>query len=145
MVDYDKSVIGVDSKPATEEVEKGAIRKFAAAVGDENPLYGDEDYCKKGGFGSLVAPPTFLTTFRASEVPDIKMQFGKVGLHGGQSYEFYKPIKAGDKITYSNRVAEVYERDGRTGKMVFMVIETTFKNQDGEKVAVARSTGIRRD
>jgi acyl dehydratase len=145
MVEYDKSVIGVDSEPATDEVEKGAIRKFAAAIGDENPLYNDESYCQQTGFGALVAPPTFLTTFRSSPIPDIKLQFGKVGLHGGQSYEFYKPIKAGDKITYSNRVVEVTEREGRSGKMVFTVIETTFTNQDGEKVAMARSTGIRRE
>ncbi len=145
MVEYDKSVLGVDSEPAADEVEKGAIRKFAAAIGDDNPIYNEEDYCEKTGFGSLVAPPTFLTTFRASPVPDIKLQFGKVGLHGGQAYEFYKPIKAGDKITYSNKVSDVTERDGRTGKMVFTVIETTFTNQDGEKVAVARSTGIRRE
>lgn len=145
MVEYDKSVVGVDSEPATDEVDKSAIRKFAAAIDDDNPIYDDEEYCKSKGFDSLVAPPTFLTTFRASEVPDIKLQFGKVGLHGGQSYEFFKPIKAGDKITYSNRVAEVFERDGRSGKMVFMVTETTYTNQNGETVAVARSTGIRRE
>jgi acyl dehydratase len=145
MVEYDKSVLGVESTPATDEVEKGAIRKFAAAIGDENPLYNDEEYCKKEGFGSLVAPPTFLTTFRASQAPDIKLQFGKVGLHGGQSYEFYKPIKAGDRITYSSKVVDVTEKDGRSGKMVFIVTETSFTNQDGEKVAMARSTSIRRE
>ena len=145
MVEFDKSVIGVDSESATDDVEKGAIRKFAEAIGDDNPIYLDEEYCKEKGFDSVLVPPTFLTTFRASPVLDIKMDFGKVGLHGGQAYEFFKPIKASDMITYSNKVTEVFERDGRSGKMVFTIVETTFTNQDGEKVATAKSTGIRRE
>ena len=57
-----KAAIGVESAPALNEVEKGAIRKFAQAVGDPNPLWQDEEYAKKGPYGRIVAPPTFLVS-----------------------------------------------------------------------------------
>ena len=37
-----RDVIGVESEAITYDVEKGAIRKFAEAIGDDNPLYVDE-------------------------------------------------------------------------------------------------------
>lgn len=59
----DRSVIGSKSDVYQFEVEKGAIRKFADAIGDDNPLYHDEEYAKQRGYKSLVAPPTFPATF----------------------------------------------------------------------------------
>ena len=38
----DRTLIGRESKPVVHEVEKGAIRRFAEALGDPNPLYQDE-------------------------------------------------------------------------------------------------------
>ena len=53
-----KETIGVESEPITHEVEKGAIIKFAQAIGDRNPAYPD------------VAPPTFLRSVGRA-VPDL--------------------------------------------------------------------------
>ncbi|WP_373428133.1 FAS1-like dehydratase domain-containing protein [Neobacillus niacini] len=33
-------------------------------MGDNNPLYHDEEYAKAHGFESIVAPPTFVSSFR---------------------------------------------------------------------------------
>ncbi|MCJ7743240.1 MAG: MaoC family dehydratase N-terminal domain-containing protein [Dehalococcoidales bacterium] len=41
-------------------------------------------------------------------------------------------------------VKDVMEREGRTGKMAFMITETTYTNQKGEVVAKARGTSIHR-
>ena len=38
----DKTLIGRESEPTSIEVEKGAIRRFAEALGDANPLALDE-------------------------------------------------------------------------------------------------------
>jgi hydroxyacyl-ACP dehydratase HTD2-like protein with hotdog domain len=64
-------------------------------------------------------------------------------LHGEQEFEFYQPIVVGDVLTGTARIADVYEREGgRGGKMTFMVSEIEYRNQKGDKVAVARSTLI---
>src|SRR5918911_3411984 len=96
MVDFDRSVLGVESAPIRYDVEKGAIRKFVEAIGDPDLIYRDETAAQAAGFKTIVAPPTFLCTFRAQELPDLKIVFGRVRLNGGNEYEYYQPIYAGD-------------------------------------------------
>lgn len=145
MVEFDRSVLGVESSPISYEVEKGAIRKFAEAIGDEDPIYYDEQAAQALGFKSIVAPPTFLCTFRAQELPDLKIQFGRVRLNGGNEYEYFQPIYAGDTISVTAKYADVAERTGRTGSMVFIITELTYRDQRGEVVAIGRNTGIMRE
>jgi acyl dehydratase len=145
VVEFDRSALGVESAPVSYDVEKGAIRKFAEAIGDDDPIYYDEKAAQAAGFPTIVAPPTFLCTFRAQELPDLKIQFGRVRLNGGNEYEYYQPICAGDTITLTAKYADVSERSGRTGSMVFVITELTFTNQRGEVVAKGRNTGIMRE
>jgi hydroxyacyl-ACP dehydratase HTD2-like protein with hotdog domain len=65
------------------------------------------------------------------------------GLNGGNEWEYFQPIRVGDRITVVSQIADIYERGGRLGNMVFVVRETIYTNQFGEKVAVSRNTGIR--
>jgi hypothetical protein len=44
-----------------------------------------------------------------------------------------------------DRIAEVYEKTGRSGNMIFIVRESELTNQHGETVAVVRQSLIRRD
>ena len=145
MVDFDRSVLGVESAPIRYDVEKGAIRKFVEAIDDDDPIYRDEKAAQAAGFKTIVAPPTFLCTFRAHELPDLKMTFGRVRLNGGNAYEYHQPVYAGDTITVTAKYAEVTERTGRTGSMVFVFTDLTFTNQHGEVVATGRNTGIMRE
>jgi len=145
MVDFDRSVLGVESAPIRYDVEKGAICKFVEAIGDDDPIYRDEQAAQAAGFKTIVAPPTFLCTFRAQELPDLKITFGRVRLNGGNAYEYYKPVCAGDTITVTAKYADVTERTGRTGSMVFVFTDLTFTNQQGEVVATGRNTGIMRE
>jgi acyl dehydratase len=145
VVEFDRSALGAESAPVTYDVEKGAIRKFVEAIGDEDQIYYDEKAAQAAGFRTIVAPPTFLCTFRAQELPDLKIQFGRVRLNGGNEYEYYLPVYAGDTITVTAKYADVNERSGRSGKMVFVITELTFRNQHGEVVAKGRNTGIMRE
>lgn len=128
----DRSLIGMSSEPTLHEVERGAIRKFADAIGDTNPVYLRGD----------VAPPTFPTTFRGA-IPGLQLDLKRV-LHGGEEYEYTRPIKAGDVITTVRRVVDVYQREGSLGQMTFIIIETEGTDAAGEPVFKARSTIIYR-
>ena len=141
-----RSRIGVESEPSVFEVEKEPIRRWAEAIGDSNPLYHDEEYAKKNGYRSIIAPPGFIAQYAYP----VKVGQGRVRfsspftrmLNGGNEYEFFEPIQAGDVLTATSKLAELYERDGRLGKMLFIINETNFKNQNGKVVARARGTGI---
>lgn len=145
MVDYDRSVLGLESAPLVYDVEKGAIRKFVEAIADDDPIYYDEQAAQAAGFTTIVAPPTFLCTFRAQALPDLNLAFGRVRLNGGNEYEYYQPVYAGDTITVTAKYVDVLERTGRTGRMVFVITELTFTNQHGDVVAKGRNTSIMRD
>src|SRR5919106_4965485 len=145
VVEFDRSALGVESAPISYDVEKGAIRKFVEAIGDEDTIYYDEKAAQAAGFKTIPAPPTFLCTFRTQALPDLKIQYGRVRLNGGNEYEYYQPIYAGDTITLTAQYADVTERTGRSGKMVFITTELTFRNQHGEVVATGHNTGIMRE
>ena len=40
-------------------VEASHIMMFARSVGDDNPIYHDEEYANKTDLGGIIAPPTF--------------------------------------------------------------------------------------
>lgn len=140
------------STSVTYEVEKGAIARFAEAVGDSSPLYWDEEFAAKSRYGSIIAPPGFfgwpqkrdaglqsdLTVLVASLA---EAGYGRI-LDGGIEWEFFKPVQAGDKLTVKTSIRNIMERSGKTGKAVFLFRDITYSGQNGEIVATARQTTI---
>jgi len=47
--------------PASEPYQVSAVKiaEFAAAIGDDNPLYRDEAAARAAGHPGIIAPPTF--------------------------------------------------------------------------------------
>ena len=135
--------VGLELPEKVFEVEKGALQRFGEAVGDMNPLYHNEEYARQSRYGAIIAPPTFVVTMTMGLAEYYRWDFGRVGIHGGEEYEYLRPIKAGDTITCKTRVADIYEKEGKRGKMAFMVLESLLENQDGDLVASIKRTRIR--
>lgn len=140
MAEVDHSLIGVWGPEGTMRIEHGKIREFARAVKDDNPVYRSAT--------AVPAPPTFLMTmsFWAGDLGQtrtaVKLDYRRL-LHGEQDFEYVRPIRAGDVLTYRSRTREVFEKSGkRGGKMLFIIGETEFKNQRDEVVAYLRNTVI---
>lgn len=138
-----QQAIGRETTPLTGEIEKGAIIKFARAIGDDNPFFNDEETAAKGPHGALITPPTFLRTFTTvrPELP-FDLPLDRL-LDGGSDWEYFVPIKAGDKITAVGRITDLTERTGRLGVMVFMTVVVTYTNQNNEVAATQTSTSLR--
>ncbi len=124
------SLVGAESEEAGFEVERGAIRKFAEALGDPEPAY------RRGE----IAPLTFPTTFRIP-VPGLTVDPARF-LHGEQEFLFTRPIRAGDRLRCKRRVVDVYERAGRLGRMTFVVSEMEGRDESGAHVFTDRSVVI---
>jgi acyl dehydratase len=77
---------------------------------------------------------------------ELKAAFVKAGytrsLDGGMAYDFFRPVRAGDVLTTSQKVLDIYEREGKAEKLFFSIVETTYTNQNGEVVAKERKTNI---
>ena len=145
MIEFDRSILGKEFVLGTFQVTEDMMLAFAQAVGETSPQYVDPEAAKNTASGGLVAPPIVYDTFRDDQLPDPKVQFGMVCFNAGQRCEFYAPIRPGDTITLKACITDVYEKTGRTGKMVFIVRETTYENQKGEKVAVVEQSQVRRE
>jgi acyl dehydratase len=139
-----KKQIGKSGEARTIEIERGAIRRFAEAIGDTNPLFNNESEARHTRFGGMIAPPTFGRSLSAA-IPDVKLDMGDSfrGLDGGSDWEYLEPIRPGDRITVQTKIADLRESAGRLGPMVFITTETSYTNQFGQLCALQRSTAIR--
>ena len=133
VVDRIKARIGVAGPPVTATVEAGHLKRFSEAIGDPNPRWSDE------------APPTFLVALAPTSyhLPEAE-EYGKGWLNGGNRFEYLEPVRVGDRITATGKVADVYEKSGGSGTLLFIIFETDYVNQHGRTVARLRGTAIRR-
>jgi acyl dehydratase len=132
----------VESEPGVWPIERGAIEKFANAIGDSSVLYTDEVAARQTAAGGVVAPPTFLRLLSpGAQNATYKMPYREV-LDGGSEYEYHAPIRVGDTITSTVTLVDLFEKPGRLGLMLFRVSEYRYVNQYGQLVATQRTTSI---
>ena len=137
-----RAAVGVESEPHVNEVEKGAIIKFAVAIGDTNPIFTDEQAARNSRYGGIIAPPTFFRTMSSGSMKvDVKSPY-PANLDGGSEWEYFEPVRPGDRISVTMMVSNVFERPGRLGNMLFIQRESKYVNQFGRTVAIQRTTGI---
>ena len=145
-LDFDRSQLGKEHQAGPFTVTRELVRDFCEAVGESDPLSVDDEAARAAGHADVVAPPTLCVIFiRESARPDINLKFGKTRFLAGQRVKPLAPIVAGDSLTSTTCLKEVYPKTGRSGTMVFMVSETTFTNQRGEKVAEIQESHVSKE
>lgn len=129
---------------APDEIGRSSLRQYALAIGDFNPLYSNREFAQSNGLRDVMAPPTLICDtwqYVDSDMDERGDLLGRgpirelEGLRAGNEYEFFQTIHPDDVITAHWTVKDVYEKTGRTGSLVFQVIETTFYNQSDELLA----------
>jgi acyl dehydratase len=135
----------------SEEVGRAVIKRFAAAIGDSNPLYWDEQYARESPYGGIIAPPTLIFELNYNVGGDIGddgldqglqnwLGFGAGMQRAGNEYEIFQPVRPDDVITLKHRITSVAEKQGKRGKLVFVVTEISYTNQRGELLGINRET-----
>ncbi len=135
----DKSIIGTEMGGSQMVVERGKVMEFARAILDDNPAYFGEDPPIPLTFTMAQAHWPAPTGGGGAKLASLGLNLLRI-LHAGQEYEYLKPIRVGDTLTSRSRISDVYEKEGKAGgKMIFVVSESTFSNQNGEDVLIART------
>ena len=117
-----------------EEATRMAVAKFAAGIGDINPLWTDADRATRSPYGAPVAPPTFVIGCFSG------IQFGWPGLgsfHSETRIRFHRPVYWYDTITPTCRY-EGFEGPKPSGFAARMVVDhftNVYANQRAEPVA----------
>jgi acyl dehydratase len=129
---------------APEEIGRSAFRQYALAIGDFNPMYSDPEFAQSHGLRDVIAPPTLICDTWQYIDGDMDDRGGLIGrgalgelngLRAGNEYEFFQPIHSDDVITARWTVKDIYERTGRSGSLIFQVVEANFYNQREELLA----------
>lgn len=150
-----KAMIGAVGEPYTwpEPLDRSAIRRFVQSTFEEKRAYTDEEYATGSRYGGLSAPPAYVIRppygfwdrgmLGEAAIPEVEVPGTTRGVNGGNEAEWFRPVREGDIITQQARIADIYEREGRSGPFAAIVAETFFTNQRGELVAISRQTTMR--
>jgi 3-methylfumaryl-CoA hydratase len=130
---FDRTILGQEFDRAEHEASTAEdLVKFARALGETHPRYVEHG-------PDLVAHPTYCVKFKGQKFfPDTlpeSLRF-RMSFDAGKDIELGAPIRPGDRITVASTLHDVYEKTGRTGSMVFVVVRFTMTNQAGETVAI---------
>ena len=145
-----RDMIGRVLSTGSATVMADHVAGFARALGDLNPLYLDAEAARRGPFGSIVAPPTYPIAFMTQAMAGGMDTFLELGLnfmtlvHGEQEFEYARPIRAGETLTLTGRIADVYEKTGSSGRLDFVDLETEARDTEGQLVFFSRNTLISR-
>lgn len=133
--------VGRSSEPVRNDVEKGAVRRFAEAIADPNTLYVDEEEAERGPHGRLIAPPTFPRTFDYGEIEGLALS--EIGpIHGDHRITYERPLYVGETLACRIEVAGYSEKAARTGLLGFLLISSFGDTLEGERVFEMRDTAI---
>jgi len=131
-----ESQVGVEQPPQVYDIERGMIQRFVRAVGDPNPLWQDDEYAAKSPYGGVIAPPNLILTLGFTRMLEAFISDPALTvLHGSTELECHRPVRPGDTITATSKIAGVRERQGKAGRTVFVTIELAYRNQRQELVA----------
>ena len=159
ITDEIRAWIGREAPPWTIEVSALDVKRFAVATDDENPLYTDEAAARQSRHGGLIAPPLFYMAPLTDPVPESQLRPDGLPyegrfpipptplprlMDGGTEIEFFTPIHVGDTLTGRSKIVDIYQKDGQSGPLIFVVRETTYTNQNNETVVIEKGSSILR-
>ena len=118
---------------------KEDIARFASGIGEDNPLYFDEDYAKSTIYGGIVAPPSIhiLLMFACTDIDDWMRSPGTI--NAGQSWFYNVPARPGDTIEMRGTALDRFIKKDR----LFVIHENVFTNQKGQVICTGRGWTIR--
>jgi acyl dehydratase len=167
-----RKYIGIQSETevACDPVERGAVRRYAQAIMDEDPIFW-ESCANNERYGGPVAPPLYPThLFRrpfgapdpiqdnvgnpdfdgivaatsTAGLPAIEPLKGYALLNGGTEIEFFRYARHGETVKLTSRYADITEKETSKGPMILVVTESEYRTGDGELLIRTRRTQIRR-
>jgi len=134
-----KEMIGRVLSTGSATVTAEHVAGFARALGDANPEY------------ATLAPPTYPIAFMTQAMSGGMETFSELGLnfmtlvHGEQEFEYVRPVKIGETLTLTGRIADIYEKTSSSGGVLdFVVLETEARDAAGARVFASRNVLISR-
>lgn len=130
-------------------IDEEHVKRFAEAVGQNDPVHFDADAAREQGLPGALAPPTFTVTqiFQVGREErerrlGANLDYARV-LHGEQEFVYQRLPIAGETLTGTMRISRDFEKEGkRGGSMRFVTYESRYADADDDTVLTAYYTLI---
>ncbi|OUS12254.1 hypothetical protein A9Q89_06650 [Gammaproteobacteria bacterium 53_120_T64] len=132
-----KACIGQSSPSIHVQVTRRDLRKYAVSTGQKAKKYLDGD----------VAPPLFHFGYAMEILPVDELRKDGIAedklipelplkrlMAGSSDTVYHRPICAGDQLVVTRKLKDLYEKEGRSGPLIFVVTEIVVETQAGEPV-----------
>ena len=137
-IEFDRNILGQVLGEREIVVTSEIILRYCKAIGETNPKYTNPG-------PDQIAPPGICTILEAPQGEvEIKIPFAKTRMHAGSAIFSYEPIRAGEKLRATVKLADVFTKTGRSGPMGFIIYENEFVRGDGTIVARIQDTRVAR-
>ena len=119
-----------------ETATRDAIRHLAWGVGDDNPLWLDEDYAARSPAGDIVAPPCILYAVDMTIVaPKLS---GVQWIYAGTDFTWFDRIRLDTRFEVEARLVRQEIKSGRRfAKWVLQTGEVDYRDSTGRLIAKA--------
>jgi acyl dehydratase len=157
--DESASRVGTVAATATGEANRRDWQRWAAAVGDHNPLWFEPEYARAQGYRDIICPPLYLqyavlgVTALDGLRPDgssgamsgsLAFPRAPRRMAGGESTSFLGAVYHRDEIDMVRTIESIVEKQGRSGRFVLVTWRTVYRNQGDELIAEATTSMIAR-
>ena len=122
------------------DVETASLIGFARACGETQPKFVDPEH------PDFQAVPNYTTRIhgRRGMPKDFPLDTRRC-FDAGKSVTIHAPVRAHDKIQGRSEIADIYEKTGRSGGMIFIVHRMKFYNHDGVHLSTVDSRVVQRE
>ena len=127
-------------------VELGIAKKFAQAIRGADAGRSFSELTPENANGRVTVPHSILLcNMPTGSELDFNIPLRtKSRVRGGDELEMLRPVNIGDVIRASTKILSITEKEGRSGRMVFILTETEYQNQRKEAVMRSRTTVVKR-
>ncbi len=119
------------------EVTRRDLQKYAVSTGQRAKKYIDGDEAPPlfhFGYIMEILPPEALRVDGIAEdklIPPLPL---KRIMAGSSNTVFHRAIREGDKLAITRQLNDIYEKEGKTGPLIFVVTEVIVETEDGEPI-----------
>ncbi len=142
-----KGWIGRSAPPQRLEVSRREIVKYSIATEQTREKFLNGDEAPPMFLFGLLRPIAPIDELRPDGLvvdnflPDLPL---KRVMAGGTKMQLHKAVKAGDVLIAQQSLADMFEKQGSTGPLIFLVYEMKVETEAGEPVLTEFQTRILR-
>ncbi|MEM7407798.1 MAG: MaoC family dehydratase N-terminal domain-containing protein [Pseudomonadota bacterium] len=122
------------------EFDPAAVAEAARLAGETRPEFTDptrDDF--------QVIPP-FLASFASGRrLPIDFPSLGGISMDGGKAVTSIAPVRADTKLTGKTHLHDIYDKSGRSGRMIFIVARTELLDEAGTHYATVDARQVIRE